>query len=90
MLALGFLMFTSAATGIAITAINEHWGNPIVNGLLPEFAPNLEGKEVRFGWARTALWAVAITGTMCGAVNGMHAKSFGVDRELEPPACLHT
>jgi K+-transporting ATPase ATPase A chain len=27
---------------------------------------------VRFGWALTALWAVATTGTMCGAVNGMH------------------
>jgi K+-transporting ATPase ATPase A chain len=34
--------------------------------------PNLEGKEVRFGWAQTALWAVMTTATMCGAVNGMH------------------
>ena len=25
-----------------------------------------------FGWALTALWAVSTTGTMCGAVNGMH------------------
>ncbi|HCF28680.1 MAG TPA: potassium-transporting ATPase subunit KdpA, partial [Cyanobacteria bacterium UBA11049] len=33
---------------------------------------NLEGKEVRFGWAETALWAVLTTATMCGAVNGMH------------------
>ena len=27
---------------------------------------------MRFGWALTALWAVSTTGTMCGAVNGMH------------------
>jgi K+-transporting ATPase ATPase A chain len=32
----------------------------------------LEGKEVRFGWAETALYAVSTTATMCGAVNGMH------------------
>ncbi|MFY7806770.1 MAG: potassium-transporting ATPase subunit KdpA [Limnoraphis robusta] len=57
---------------ITITAIGEYQGNPIVNGILGEPAPNLEGQEVRFGWALTALWAVATTGTMCGAVNGMH------------------
>ncbi|WP_413165906.1 potassium-transporting ATPase subunit KdpA [Capilliphycus salinus ALCB114379] len=64
-----FIMF---AILIAITAIGEYQGNPIVNGILGEPAQNLEGKEVRFGWALTALWAVATTGTMCGAVNGMH------------------
>ncbi|AFY61808.1 potassium-transporting ATPase subunit KdpA [Synechococcus sp. PCC 6312] len=64
-----FLIFTFL---IVITAIGEFEGNPIVNQLLGESAPNLEGKEVRFGWALTALWAVATTGTMCGAVNGMH------------------
>jgi potassium-transporting ATPase potassium-binding subunit len=57
---------------IAIAAIGEYNGNPIVNNLLGTNAPNLEGKEVRFGWAQTALWAVSTTGTMCGAVNGMH------------------
>ena len=66
------MVFILFAILIAIAAIGEYRGNPIVNGILGEAAPNLEGKEVRFGWALTALWAVATTGTMCGAVNGMH------------------
>ncbi|MBF2086115.1 potassium-transporting ATPase subunit KdpA [Thermoleptolyngbya sp. C42_A2020_037] len=57
---------------IILTAVGEYQGNPAVNGILGSAAPNLEGKEVRFGWAQTALWAVMTTGTMCGAVNGMH------------------
>jgi potassium-transporting ATPase potassium-binding subunit len=57
---------------IAIAAVGEYNGNPIVNNLLGTNTVNLEGKEVRFGWAQTALWAVSTTGTMCGAVNGMH------------------
>ncbi len=57
---------------IAIAAGGEFQGNPLVNQILGETQPNLEGKEVRFGWALTALWAVSTTGTMCGAVNGMH------------------
>lgn len=57
---------------IAIAAVGEYYGNPIINNLLGTNAANLEGKEVRFGWVQTALWAVTTTGTMCGAVNGMH------------------
>jgi K+-transporting ATPase ATPase A chain len=52
--------------------MGEFQGNPLVNQMLGESQPNLEGKEVRFGWAMTALWAVSTTGAMCGAVNGMH------------------
>jgi K+-transporting ATPase ATPase A chain len=33
---------------------------------------NMEGKEVRFGIANTALFATATTDASCGAVNGMH------------------
>jgi len=33
---------------------------------------NMEGKEVRFGIARTALFATVTTATSCGAVNSMH------------------
>jgi K+-transporting ATPase ATPase A chain len=33
---------------------------------------NMEGKEVRFGQALTALYVVATTGLSCGAVNAMH------------------
>ncbi|CEJ43278.1 potassium-transporting ATPase subunit KdpA [Umezakia ovalisporum] len=56
---------------VVITAVGEFQGNPLVNRLLGEQQPNLEGKEVRFGWGQTALWAVMTTATMCGAVNGM-------------------
>ena len=57
---------------IIITAIGEYNGNPAVNALLGSTQPNLEGKEVRFGWAQSALFAVSTTGTMCGAVNSLH------------------
>jgi K+-transporting ATPase ATPase A chain len=44
-------------------------GNP----LLPEVSGiSMEGKEVRFGLAGTALYASATTATSCGAVNAMH------------------
>jgi K+-transporting ATPase ATPase A chain len=33
---------------------------------------NMEGKEVRFGIANTALFATVTTDASCGAVNGMH------------------
>jgi potassium-transporting ATPase potassium-binding subunit len=55
-----------------ITAIGEFQGNPLINSRIGLEQPNLEGKEIRFGWAQTALWAVLTTATMCGAVNGMH------------------
>ncbi|WP_127024893.1 potassium-transporting ATPase subunit KdpA [Chroococcidiopsis cubana] len=63
-----FIIFT---TLVVVTGVGEYQGNPLVNNLIGD-SPNLEGKEVRFGWAETALWAVLTTGTMCGAVNGMH------------------
>ncbi|MFE1746749.1 potassium-transporting ATPase subunit KdpA [Coleofasciculus sp. H7-2] len=69
-----WMVFIIYAVLISITAIAEYQGNPLVNNLLggQQPIPNLEGKEVRFGWAQTALWAITTTGTMCGAVNGMH------------------
>jgi len=58
---------------IIITAIGEYNGNPTVNALLGmNQAANLEGKEVRFGWAQSALYAVITTASMCGAVNSLH------------------
>jgi potassium-transporting ATPase potassium-binding subunit len=67
-----WMVFAIFVILVGITAIGEYRGNPSVNALLGGQQPNLEGKEVRFGWAQTALWAVMTTGTMCGAVNGMH------------------
>lgn len=57
---------------IIITAIGEYQGNSAVNALLGSQQPNLEGKEVRFGWAQSALYAVITTASMCGAVNSLH------------------
>jgi potassium-transporting ATPase potassium-binding subunit len=57
---------------IGVAAIAEYQGNPSVNALLDLPSPNLEGKEVRLGWAQSVLYAVTTTATMCGAVNGMH------------------
>ena len=34
--------------------------------------PNMEGKEVRFGAAATAVFAAMTTGASCGAINGQH------------------
>lgn len=56
---------------IGVTAWGEFQGNPAVNSILGAAYENLEGKEIRFGWAQTALYSVATTGTMTGAVNGM-------------------
>ncbi|MUL36674.1 potassium-transporting ATPase subunit KdpA [Gloeocapsopsis dulcis] len=66
-----WMVFIIFVVLVGITSVGEYQGNPLVNNLIGQ-QPNLEGKEVRFGWAQTALWAVLTTGTMCGAVNGMH------------------
>jgi potassium-transporting ATPase potassium-binding subunit len=65
------MVFIIFIISIGVAAVGEYQGNPIVNAQLGSIQPNLEGKEVRFGWAQTALWGVITTGTMCGAVNGM-------------------
>ncbi|BAC88514.1 potassium-transporting ATPase subunit KdpA [Gloeobacter violaceus] len=57
---------------VGVAALGEYWGNPTVNALLGSANPNFEGQEVRFGWAQSALFATATTGTMTGAVNAMH------------------
>ncbi len=49
----------------------ESSGNPLV-AKLGVHGINMEGKETRFGLAGSSLFAVATTGTSCGAVNAMH------------------
>jgi K+-transporting ATPase ATPase A chain len=78
-----WMVFTIYVFLIGIAAVGEFQGNPLINKLLGSVQPNLEGKEIRFGWAQTALWAVTTTGTMCGAVNGMHDS-------LMPPGSFAT
>lgn len=67
-----WMVFIIFVVLVCITAVGELQGNPLINTTLGTDQPNLEGKEIRFGWAQTALWAVMTTATMCGAVNGMH------------------
>lgn len=69
-----YLILLSILIGfMIITAIGEYNGNPAVNTLLGgDQTPNLEGKEVRFGWAQSALYAVITTASMTGAVNSLH------------------
>ncbi|MFN6539693.1 MAG: potassium-transporting ATPase subunit KdpA [Nostoc sp. EkiNYC01] len=67
-----WMVFIVFVVLIGVTAVGELQGNPLINRTIGLEQPSLEGKEVRFGWAQTAFWAVMTTATMCGAVNGMH------------------
>src|SRR5499427_199192 len=65
--------------GVTTAYWSESHGNPAVAALNVDAAPgalqaggNMEGKEVRFGPALSALWATVTTDTSCGAVNSMH------------------
>ncbi len=61
--------------GTAIVYWAETSGNPIIQALgVDPSLGNMEGKELRFGQAMTALFVVATTGLSCGAVNAMHAS----------------
>lgn len=62
-----------------VAYISESAGNPRLTALsveqtASELNPggNMEGKEVRFGIANSALFAAVTTGTSTGAVNSMH------------------
>src|ERR1700685_4227889 len=55
----------------------EAKGNPLLHGVdqrasLQEPGGNMEGKEVRFGIASSALFATVTTDASCGAINGVH------------------
>jgi K+-transporting ATPase ATPase A chain len=65
---------------LAVLCANaEHSSNPAFAGLNVDQTPsdqqpggNMEGKEVRFGVASSALWATATTAASNGSVNAMH------------------
>jgi K+-transporting ATPase ATPase A chain len=57
--------------GVLITYASEARRNPLLTGT-DQKAGNLEGKEVRFGIANSALFATVTTDASCGAVNSMH------------------
>ena len=58
-------------SGVIVCYAAEGYGNGALHALgLP--GGNMEGKEVRFGIAASALFAVITTAASCGAVNAMH------------------
>ena len=58
---------------LAVCVGVELAGNPVLTALGVDAIPgNLEGKEVRFGAASSALWATATTAASNGSVNAMH------------------
>ncbi len=73
--ALFIAMFVFLLAGVAVVYWAETAGNPLMTALGVDPAMgNMEGKEVRFGQALTALFVVVTTGLSCGAVNAMHAS----------------
>jgi potassium-transporting ATPase potassium-binding subunit len=73
--AMGILFLAGATTAYW----SESHGNPAVAAFNVDSAPsalqgggNMEGKEVRFGPALSALYATVTTDTSCGCVNSMH------------------
>ncbi len=63
--------------GVSIVYWAEARGNPLLaqvdqRATAFQSGGNMEGKEVRFGIANTAIWATATTDASCGAINGWH------------------
>lgn len=65
--------------GVTVTYWAEAQGNTVLTaiGVDPSLG-NMEGKEVRFGQAMTALYAAVTTGLSDGGVNGMHGSFTGL------------
>ncbi|HWZ50871.1 MAG TPA: potassium-transporting ATPase subunit KdpA [Granulicella sp.] len=63
--------------GVLVAYSAESHANPLLHGVRQTTSAlqpggNMEGKEVRFGIANSALFATVTTDASCGAVNGMH------------------
>jgi K+-transporting ATPase ATPase A chain len=63
--------------GVTVAYWAEARGNPLLHGIdqrATDRQPggNMEGKEVRFGIANSALFATVTTDASCGAINGVH------------------
>ena len=91
--AMAFLWFV----GVAVAYTQEAQGNPLMAAqgvearaaALGDSGGNMEGKEVRFGITRSALFATVTTDASCGAVNAMH-DSFTPLGSLVPMANMMT
>jgi K+-transporting ATPase ATPase A chain len=63
--------------GVTVAYWAEAQGNPLMAGTdqrtsVIQSGGNMEGKEVRFGIANSALFATVTTDASCGAINGWH------------------
>ena len=63
--------------GVTTAYWAEARGNPLLHGVdqratTTQPGGNMEGKEVRFGIANSALFATVTTDASCGAINGQH------------------
>ncbi len=63
--------------GVFVAYSSEARGNPLLAGVSTRASEsqsggNMEGKEVRFGIANSALFTTVTTDASCGAVNNMH------------------
>jgi K+-transporting ATPase ATPase A chain len=63
--------------GVTTAYWAEARGNPLLHGVDQQATAlqpggNMEGKEVRFGIANSALFATVTTDASCGAINGQH------------------
>ncbi len=70
---------------LGIVAWSEQVGNPAIANLgvdikasATNLGGNMEGKEVRFGIANSALWATATTAASNGSVNSMHDSNMPI------------
>ena len=77
----GWAVFAAMAVlffvGVFVAYYAEAQPNPLLHAvnqhvLATQAGGNMEGKEVRFGIANSALFATVTTDASCGAVNGMH------------------
>jgi K+-transporting ATPase ATPase A chain len=80
---LSLMIFGVMAAGSLLllipTIYNEMNGNPAIEQMgISQPMGNMEGKEVRFGPAASALWEITTTNTSNGSVNSMHDSSMPI------------
>src|ERR1035441_5083467 len=77
----GWAVWSAMALLFAAGVLTAYWaeaqGNPLFKSVdqsasMTQAGGNMEGKEVRFGIANSALFATVTTDASCGAVNSMH------------------
>jgi K+-transporting ATPase ATPase A chain len=77
----GWAVWAAMALLFSLGVTAAYWaearGNPLLAGVSQQATAsqsggNMEGKEVRFGIANSALFATVTTDASCGAVNGVH------------------